>query len=115
MRVFPHGDCEAIYKSGFAPSEVERFNEWLADAGVDNRVRSLGPAPVLTEAEREARRQQQETNEERAARRAKQAVRWKVKAIGADRMLIEAGGPNERLDDVLDPAVDGGHLRAQLA
>ena len=35
VRVFPHGDCEAIYKSGFAPSEVERFNEWLADAGVD--------------------------------------------------------------------------------
>lgn len=92
VRVFPHGDVEALYVTAPGPSECERLNAWLQDAGIDNRVtpKALatghsyayggGSSDPSSEAEAEA-------NTERVARRAKQRVRWCLKAVGADRML----------------------------
>ena len=86
VRTFPHGEVEVLYRSGDAPSEVERLNNWLEDAGIDNRVRRLAP-PGFGSAAPKEKRDDAETNAERSLRRAKQAVRWAVKAVGCDQML----------------------------
>jgi hypothetical protein len=90
VRKFPHGDVELLYRSGRSPGELERLNEWLHDAGIENRVTRLSPpgfGALQGESSSHDDRQSAETNAERAARRAKQRVRWSVKAIGCDQML----------------------------
>jgi hypothetical protein len=86
LRKFPHGDVELLYKSGRSPSELEQLNTWLDDAGVGNRVTRLAPPGYAARTDKPVQLSD-ETNAERAARRARQAVRWSVKAIGCDQML----------------------------
>jgi len=88
LRQFPHGEYEVVYKSGSnMPSEVERVNAWLEDAGSQNRVTwSSFPRPARVPQPGETP-DIPETNKERSVRRARQKIRWLAKCIGADRLL----------------------------
>jgi hypothetical protein len=88
-RDFPHGDFELLYRShSKSPSEIEMANTWLAEDGADYRISPLKKISVSSSMEDEKEDQQpKETNKERAARRAKQKLRWLIKCIGADRLL----------------------------
>lgn len=87
-REFPHGDFELLYRShAKSPSEIEKCNTWLALDGADYRIAPLKKnSSASTEAEQEDT-PAGETNKERAARRARQKLRWLIKCIGADRLL----------------------------
>jgi hypothetical protein len=86
VRRFEGGQFEVLYRSGQGPSEAERFNQWLADGGIDNRVGTLRTGWVETR-ERPEVEDAPESNRERAMRRARQQLRWKIKAIGVDHMI----------------------------
>ena len=77
---------ELLYKSGASPGESERLNTWLREAGKPGigMIRRVGYTEAVADDVPEV---DGESDRERAARRARQAVRWKIKAINADRML----------------------------
>ena len=108
VRTFPHGEVELLYRSGKAPGELERMNEWLSDAGIENRVKRLSPPGFGTPAV--DRFETPESNAERVLRRAKQRLRWSVKAIGCDQMLTLTYRANET-----DYATTRRHLTRFLA
>lgn len=85
VRTFPHGEVEVLCRRGAGPGELESMNEWLRDAGIDNRIKRLSPPGYGTP--RAERDETPESSAERVMRRAKQKLRWSVKAIGCDQML----------------------------
>lgn len=89
VRTFPSGMVELLYRAGSGPSETEQFNAWMTDAGIDNRVARLGPPRFggHGSVDQDTGEITKESNADRTARRAKQRVRWLVKALGADQML----------------------------
>lgn len=94
LRKFASGQVELLYKShGQGPGEAEQINAWMADAGIENKLapgalkRGFGCGDQAKPDSGQAEGLVGETNGERASRRAKQQVRWKTKALGADRLL----------------------------
>lgn len=94
VRRFPYGDYEVLYVSMTdKPSEADKLNAWFEDSGSDNRVTmaSFGSSSWIEHIDEETgevlETVPKETNQERAARRARQRIRWAAKVIGADRLL----------------------------
>jgi hypothetical protein len=89
VRRFPFGDYETLYVSMTdSPTEIERVNAWLEDAGEDNRaIYDPKPRPIDPETGEELERLPKESDEDRVIRRARQRIRWAAKMIGADRLL----------------------------
>ena len=88
LSVREFGRCmEVTYAATDRPSFRERLNAYMASGGET----SLGPIPPAwvcsKTGEIRAPEYDQETDRERAMRRARQRLRWLVKAIDADRML----------------------------
>lgn len=87
VRRFPHGAAEVVYTSARGPSELETLNAWFVDAGIDNKVLAGRVSGVGSRPGGESVGDSEESNAARSARRAKQRVRWSLKAVGADRLL----------------------------
>lgn len=79
VRTFPNGMAEVSTKAVRSLDRMQFSESWQRFNPI-----SMKPKPELTESEKA---QKAEDNRKRAIRRARQQVRWAVKAIGADHML----------------------------
>lgn len=88
LRRFADGQIEVMYRAGDAPRETEKLRSWLQTAGQDIGAITFPKRPGWSgHVDAETGEVLPEDNTARMMRRAKQQLRWSLKAIGADHLL----------------------------